>query len=157
MKSDSVKPQIKQNPEAAKPLMIKGRLLPFRKEHRTNPLHTVTGAHAMRRAYFSNGISRRTREGKVISALEREIAQHRGFTSLNQLPVMQRIKAQLLVGNLIFLSLYEPSADSKTGLRDFTGAQNLVNRLTSELGLDRARMPIDPLEAVRDAVRKANP
>lgn len=124
---------------SAKPYMTRGRLLPFRKEHRTNPSEIRDGAHAMRRAYFSNGISRRTREGKVIAQLEKELAEHRGFKSLEAMPITQRLKVQLLVGNLIFLSLYDPPADNKTGLRDLHCVQNTVSRLTSELGLDRVK------------------
>ena len=118
-----------------------GRLLPFTKEHRTNPNEIRDGAHAMRKAYFSNGISRRMREGKVIARLENELAEHRGFKSLAEMPVTQRIKIQLLVGNLIFLSLYDPPAENKVGLRDLHTAQNLISRLVTELGLQPTKKP----------------
>jgi hypothetical protein len=118
---------------------IRGQVLPFKRGHRTNPREIRDGAHAMRRAYFSNGISRRTRQGRIIGCLERELAEHRGYASLSQMPVTQRLKAQLLIGNLIYLSLADPAPASRTGMRDYYGAQNLVNRLTSELGLERAR------------------
>jgi hypothetical protein len=133
----------KGNGSSSNALVSRGRFLPFRKEHRTNPREIRDGAHAMRRAYFSNGISRRTREGIVIAHLERELAEHRGYPSLAAMPVTQRLKVQLLIGNLIFLSLYEPREDSKTGLRDLHCAQNLVNRLTSELGMEKAKKAID--------------
>lgn len=109
----------------------------------------------MRRAYFCNGLSRRVREGKIISQMEREFAEHCGFPSLQQTPVTLRLKIQLLIGNLIFLALYDPPADSKNGLRDFHCAQNLVNRLSTELGLERRPKDDDPMRAIREKMQES--
>jgi len=135
------KPAIGEISKKRKPRFSDGHVLPFKKEHRTNPREIITGAHAMRRAYFCNGINRSTRQGLVITQLERKLAKHRGYAVLQDMPITQQLKVQLLLGNLIFLSLYEPLPDSKTGLRDYHTSQNLVDRILSELGMEPAETP----------------
>lgn len=139
--SDETKGPGNGNGTGGNSLTIKGHALPFKQDHRTNPHEIRDGATALRRAYYSNGISRRTRTGKMISQLEHEFAEHRGYPSLSQMPVTQRLKVQLLIGNLLYIAAAEPAPNSKIGLRDVHCSQNCINRLLTELGLERAKKP----------------
>jgi len=113
----------------------KGRLLPMVLEHRTNPALIRDGAHAMRRAYLSNGLSRRSREGLVLSNMEKQICALRGFKSMEEAPPTLQIKVRLLLGNLLFLSMYEPALTAKHGYADWNCAANLCNRICNEIGI----------------------
>jgi len=119
----------------------RGRLLPFRKGHRTDPAKITTGSYALVRAYYNDGISRRTREGQALSRLEREFAEHLGYRNLGEIPITMRLKVQLAVGNLLLMATFQPAPDSKTGLRDVATAQNTLNRILTELGLEKKKPP----------------
>lgn len=118
------------------------RPLPFLKEHRTNPREIRDGAIALRRAYFSNGLSRRTREGQAVARLERKLAEHCGFERLDDMPITLQLKIRLLVGSLVYVSAAEPSPESKTGSRDIHCAMNSISRILTELDLKKVEKPI---------------
>lgn len=130
----------------------RARLLPFRKEHRTNTRTIEHGAEALRRAYYSNGLSRRTREGRSITHLERRLAKHCGYESFGQMPVTLELELQLLIGNLIYVATAAPAPDSKTGSRDVHCAQNLIDRILNRIGFTPAQKPV--LTLAEYAVKK---
>jgi hypothetical protein len=134
------------NEMGKRPVTIRGRLLPFRKGHRTDPAMITTGSYALVRAYYNDGISRRTREGQAISRLEREFAEHLGCRNLSELAITTRLKVQLAVGNLLLMATFQPAPDSKTGLRDVATAQNTLNRILTELGLEKKKPPMQSLQ-----------
>lgn len=138
--NETTNAETNSKPKRNRPRLSTGHLLPFKKEHKTSPSLTH-GAHSMRRAYFSNGINRSTRTGIVVTHLERRLAEHRGCKKFTELPITAQLKAQLLIGNLLFLSLWEPAPDNKTGMKDYTAAQNLCNRILTELGMNQAERP----------------
>jgi hypothetical protein len=56
-----------------------------------------------------------------------------------------RLKVQLAVGNLLLMATFQPAPDSKTGLRDVATAQNTLNRILTELGLEKKSRPVETL------------
>jgi hypothetical protein len=139
--SNDENPKSEEKRQSDRPRLKNGNLLPFRKEHKTKIDRITSGAHSMRRAYFCNGINRSTRQGIIIKQLEQRIARHRGYQSMEEMPITQQLRAQLLIGNLIFLSLYEPAPDSKQGYRDFHTAQNLCDRILGAFGMEPVEKP----------------
>ena len=53
-----------------------------------------------------------------------------------------RWKIRLAIGNRLFLMTYLPSPANKTGCRDLRSAENTLNRILSELGLERKAKPV---------------
>jgi hypothetical protein len=113
-----------------------GKRLPALKAFKTNAAQITDGAHAARRCYLAGQISMRTKEGLAIRHLENEFARLRGHKCLDDVPVTARLKIQLAIGNLLFLSMYQPDPACKIGLVNFHTAQNTLNRILTELGLN---------------------
>ena len=135
---------------------LSGKLLPFRKAHRTNPTSIRSGTYALVRAYYLDGLSRRSRMGRAVARLEERFARHLGYKHLGEAPITARLKVQLAIGNLLFLANYEPPPDSTDGLRAVGTAQNTLNRILTELGLKQVERPVDPLLELKAAVDAAN-
>jgi hypothetical protein len=146
--------ETKHKTMSSQALARRRRPIPFLKEHRTNVRSIETGAVALRRAYFSNGLSRRTREGLSVARLERKLAEHCGFASLEELPITLALKVRLLIGNLLYISLAEPTPDSKTGSRDIHCAMNTVSRILTELGLKRIEKPVNLQDYLAEMARR---
>lgn len=107
------------------------------------PVRVMHGAYRATRDYYAGAMDSRTREAKASRKLEDALAKHCGYDSLDACPVTLALKIQLAVASRLFLSLYSPHPSSKTGRREAQGAENTLNRILSELGLEKPEKKVD--------------
>jgi len=103
------------------------------KNGRKRNLASVThGAFLLTRAYYGGDLDRRSHLGQFVAEAEIDFATHCGYASYAECPVTVREKIRLAVGQILFQQLYTPSESTYAHLKS---SENLLNRLTSELGL----------------------
>jgi hypothetical protein len=107
----------------------------------------VHGAFAVRALYYKGQIHQGSRLGRFVTELENSYARHCGYETFAQCPVTVQDKIRLLVANWLFLGAYTPQPGSKTAAKEVSVAENLINRITSELGLRPAEKPVFDLPA----------
>jgi hypothetical protein len=105
--------------------------------YRLNPLWVTHGAWALMNAYQAGQISFRTSLGREIKNVQNELVQIRGYERFQDAPITLRMKVQIAVSCWLFLSAYQPSPDVKKAVQEVTGIQNTLNRILTELGLER--------------------
>lgn len=94
--------------------------------------HVTHGAFLFVRCYYANQLDRRSSLGQFVADTELDFAVHCGFRSYPDCPVTIREKIRLAVGQILFQQFYTPSESTYAHLKS---SENLLNRLTSELGL----------------------
>ena len=94
-------------------------------------------------SYYRGNIDKRSHLGQITEQMEQEYSEHCGYRSYESCPITLREQIRLLVGNYLFQAFYLPTDQTYMHLK---ASENLIHRITRELGLKRTPKPVGDLQ-----------